>query len=108
MSAKISEAMIQKGVLDFLELFSRTKPVYYFRAGAGAVKTEQGRFFKTGRAGLPDIIVLYMGRMIGLEVKTATGKQSQGQKQAQEDIVNAGGEYHVIRSIADVKKVLPL
>ena len=104
----MNESTIQKGIMDYLELFSRTNPIYYFRAGAGAMKTAQGRFFKTGRPGLSDIVVLYLGRFIGLEVKTKTGRQSQAQKQAEVDILAAGGEYYIVRSIADVRKVLPL
>jgi len=104
----MKESVIQKGILDYLELLSRSKPVYYFRAGAGAVKTQQGRFFKTGRPGLPDIVVSYMGQFIGLEVKTKTGRQSQNQKKAEQEIRAAGGSYHVVRSISDVKEILPL
>ena len=102
----MKESTIQRGILDYLELFSRTNPVYYFRAGAGAVKTQQGRFFKTGKSGLSDIVVCYLGRLIGLEVKTKTGRQSQNQKKAEQEIKDAGGEYHIVRSIADVKRIL--
>lgn len=108
MVVKRTEARIQRGILDYLELFSRTNPIYYFRAGAGAMKTAHGRFFKTGKAGLSDIVVCYAGRFIGLEVKTKSGRQSQSQKQAEKDIKAAGGEYHVVRSISDVKEILPL
>lgn len=106
----MKESTIQKGILDYLELYSRTKPIYYFRAGAGAMKTEHGRYFKTGRPGCPDIVACAWpeGRMIGLEVKTKTGRQSQAQKKAEQDLVEAGGEYHIVRSIADVKRILPL
>ena len=104
----MKESVIQRGIIDYLELFSRTNSVYYFRAGAGAVKTQNGRYFKTGRPGLPDIIVCYLGKLIGLEVKTKTGRQSQAQKQAEQDILQAGGEYHIVRSISDVKEILPL
>lgn len=104
----MKESTIQRGILDYLELFSRNNPIYFFRAGAGAVKTEQGRFFKTGKAGLSDIVVCYLGRFIGFEVKTPTGRQSQSQKQAEYDIKQAGGEYHLVRSIADVKRILPI
>jgi hypothetical protein len=104
----MKESVIQRGILDYLELFSRTNPVYYFRAGAGAMKTAQGRFFKTGKAGLSDIVVCYAGRFIGLEVKTKSGRQSQSQKNAEQEIKASGGEYYVVRSVADVKEILPL
>ena len=104
----MKESIIQKAVLDYLELFSRTHNIYYFRAGAGAVKTQQGRYFKTGKAGLSDIIALFKGKFIGLEVKTKTGRQTQSQKKAEREIKEAGGEYHIVRSIADVKEILPI
>lgn len=103
----MKESVIQKGILDYLTLYAKTNPIYFFRAGAGAVKTMQGRYFKTGRAGLPDIVVI-KDKFIGLEVKTKTGRQSQNQKQAEKDIKAAGGEYYIVRSIADVKEILPI
>ena len=105
----MKESIIQKGILDYLGLYSKTHPIYFFRAGSGAVKTQQGRYFKTGVPGLPDIIVCgSLGQFIGLEVKNEKGRQSQNQKQAEKDINAVGGEYHIVRSIADAKKIFPL
>jgi len=102
------ESVIQKGIMDYLELYSRTKTIYFFRAGSGMIKTQAGGYFKTGRAGVSDIVALVKGKFIGLEVKTKTGRQSQNQKQAEIDIKLAGGEYYIVRSIADVKEILPI
>ena len=104
----MKESTIQRGILDYLELFSRTNTIYFFRAGSGAFKTSAGRYFKTGVKGLPDIIALYAGRFIGLEVKTPKGRQSIDQKKAEDSILRSGGEYHIVRSISDVKEILPL
>lgn len=103
---KITEAMIQRAIMDYLDIVAKQKPIYHFRAGAGAMKTEQGRYFKTGRAGLPDVVVLLGGRWIGLEVKTATGRQSTAQKNAENYIKDAGGEYYIVRSVSDVKSII--
>src|SRR6056297_820842 len=102
---KMKESVIQKAILDYLELLSRTKPIYYFRAGAGAVRMSNGRYFKTGRPGCPDIIVCDRGSFKGIEVKTKTGRQSQAQKQAEKDINAAYGSYHIVRSVADAKRI---
>ena len=103
---KITEAMIQRSIMDYLAIVSKQQSLYYFRAGAGAMKTEAGRYFKTGRPGLPDIVVLYSGKFIGLEVKTPTGRQSTAQKNAENYIKDAGGEYHIVRSVTDVKRIV--
>ena len=105
MKFKQKESEIQKSILDFLEW---QKEIYFFRAGSGLVKLENGRHFKSGKPGVPDIIVVYEGRFIGLEVKTETGRQSEVQKEAEEQITDAGGEYYIVRSIDDVKDFLEL
>jgi len=102
------ESVIQKGILDYLKLFSKTKPIYFFRAGAGAMKTQQGRYFKTGKPGCPDIVCCFKGKFIGLEVKNEKGRQSQSQRKAEVEINDALGDYHIVRSISDVKEILPL
>ena len=45
------------------------------------------------------------GIYIGLEVKTADGKQSKEQKAIQDRITVAGGLYFIVRSVDDVKKI---
>jgi len=104
----MKESIIQRGILDYLTLFSSQKPIYFFRAGSGAVKTDTGRFFKTGKAGCPDIIVGYQGKFYGLEVKNEAGRQSESQKKTEDAIQRAGCEYHVVRSISDVKRLFPI
>ncbi len=87
----MKESIIQRGITDYLTMIQKQHNIYWFRAGSGAIKTEQGRYFKTGRPGCPDLIAIKSGKFIGLEVKTATGRQSQAQKQAEIDIKKAGG-----------------
>lgn len=100
---KIPEKQIQKAVLDYL---SYLKNIYYFRAGSGIIRTELGNYFKSGKSGCPDIIICYKGVFIGFEIKTATGKQSDVQRIAEETINNSGGKYFIIRSLDDAKIAL--
>jgi len=58
------------------------------------------------RAGIPDLLVLHGAKLIGLEVKAPKGCQSPEQKGIQEQFESAGGHYHLVRSIDDVKAVL--
>jgi hypothetical protein len=108
----LSEKVIQKAVLDYL---GTIPGIYFFRAAAGAVTTSTGRFFKTGKKGLPDIVCCVpkktdngrtVGVFIGLEIKTEKGRQSPAQKEAQKQIEEAGGHYYIIRSLKDVKEII--
>lgn len=103
MTIKRTEAMIQRAILEYL---NHIPGCYFFRAGSGAFQTAAGRYVKTGRPGVPDIICLFKGRFIGVEIKTETGRQSNSQKQAEKDILSAGGEYHIVRSISDIRKII--
>lgn len=103
----MKESVIQKAVLDWLEMYSRTHKIYFFRAGSGAVRMANGRYFKTGKPGVSDIIVCHHGRMVGLEIKTKTGRQSQAQKKAEKEIKESGGDYYIIRNLSDVKRIFP-
>ncbi len=104
----MNEIAIQKSILNYLTLFSRKHNLYFFRAGSGAIKTAQGRYFKSGKPGCPDIVCCYKGQFIGLEVKTDKGRQSQSQKEAEFEIGASGGRYYVVRSVADVAEILAL
>ena len=64
--------------------------VYYLLQGLGCYP------------GLSDMVAVKNGRVIHIELKTRTGKQSDNQIQYQADIEAAGGEYRVVRCIEDV------
>ena len=67
----------------------------------GAVRKKKGV-----RSGLPDLQFLYRGRSMAIELKTATGRQSENQKQYAAEFVASGGFYQVARSIAEVAEFL--
>lgn len=60
--------------------------------------------------GTPDIIcclsVAGMGILVGLEVKTATGRQSEHQKRFETMVRAQNGHYFVVRSIDDAQAAL--
>ena len=108
----MKESQLQRAVLDYLTWFGKTQKIYFFRSGAGQVQTQAGRFFKTGKPGCPDITIclqcknkagIIIGTFVAWEIKTATGRQSSLQKQAEKEIIEAGGFYYLIRSISDAK-----
>jgi len=51
------------------------------------------------RAGAPDLCIIFGGHFYAIEMKTPTGRQSDAQKAAQQEIIRAGGTYIIIRDI---------
>lgn len=100
------ESDIQKQCLDYLKILENQGKCYCVRTASGAVKTDTGRYFRTGRAGTPDIICCIKGKFTGFEIKNEKGKLSPAQKQAEESITQTGGEYYIIRSLDELTKIL--
>lgn len=99
----MSEAEIQRTICDYLAL----KRHFFWRQNSSG-SFQNGKFVKLppySMSGLPDIIVIRDGWFIGLEVKTKKGRQSKNQKEFQEKLEEAGGEYYVVRSIEDVQEI---
>ena len=105
MAVKRTEAMIQRACLDWLKMFKKNHNIIYFRAGVGSFKTAQGRYVRTGTPGLADICAVYDGVFYGIEIKTATGRMSQAQKKFKQELEAAGGQYHLVRSVSDIKEI---
>ena len=101
-----SERQIQQAVIEYLTLMERRFRCYFVRVGSGAIKTDDGRYFKSGKRGCPDVLLCLGGRFYGLEIKTATGgRQSDPQKDAQQMIEHNGGKYLVVRSAEEVMEL---
>ena len=76
------------------------------RVNSGILPLANGQFARGAIKGFPDIILLYRGNFIGIEVKTKTGTQSEEQKKMENLIVRNGGLYFVVRSLDEVKKIV--
>ena len=50
------------------------------------------------RSGTPDILVLYQGKLIGLELKSLNGRVSKAQKEVRLEMLGAGGEWVMVRT----------
>lgn len=105
MQAGVRESVIQKAILDWL-LWNR---VFAWREARIPTPIRRGRNIVGLRRadphtlGIPDILACFRGRMVGIEVKTDTGKQRPEQKAWQEKIETAGGLYLLARSVDDVQ-----
>lgn len=58
------------------------------------------------RSGIPDFIICYIGRFIGLELKDNTGVQSSQQKEWERKIKQAGGYYVLADNVEPIINVL--
>ena len=99
---KIKESEIQKTILDYLRLQG------YFcwrNQTVGIFKRSTGTYIPSQNVGSPDIFCLH-GELYGIEVKSATGKLSEYQKQWRDRFEKAGGKYIVCRSLEDIQKHL--
>jgi len=99
---KNEELTIQSNIVKLLRL----KGIMVFSVPNGAnfpnVHTRMLMMSSGLTPGVSDLIVLLKRDVIFLEVKTAKGKQSQSQKQFQEDVEKLGFNYHVVRSLDQV------
>ena len=50
------------------------------------------------RAGTPDLLILFEGRLIGLEMKSLIGKLSSAQEEVRLQILRAGGMWFLVRT----------
>ena len=75
--------------------------------GGKAIPLSAVRLKREGvKAGVADILILWGGRLIALEVKTPKGRQSPSQKAWEAECVGAGGVYHVVRSVDEAREFL--
>lgn len=89
--SKKEETRIQADIIDYLNF----RRVWNFRYQA-----------QVNKFGLPDIIAIYKGYFLGLEVKTKTGKATDLQLRTLESIRKAGGYAELVTSVDDVKELL--
>ena len=77
-------------------LASLGSDVFYFKEHGGPY----------GASGVPDIIVCYKGRFLGLEAKLPIGRLTELQKRAIDRINRAGGIARRVESVEDVKAII--
>jgi len=97
-----TENQILNSVCEYLTLhkyfFWRNNNVAIYDKSRGVFR----RMPKYAKKGVADIIMIDKGICYGLEIKKDKGIQSKEQKKFENDFINAGGKYYVIRSIDDV------
>ena len=106
-AANGGEAAILKSILIYLQ----ARHVLAFRQNVGAVEAVyhgKSRFMRFGVAGMSDVIAYPKPPrpVLFIEVKTATGKQSDLQASFQQQVESHGHKYVIARSIEDVEEAL--
>lgn len=104
------EQKIQNKILDLLT----ARGVFHFRVkNTASYDPRAGRYMLTGKGfkkGVPDIVCIApTGKFVGIEVKRAEGgKVSPEQVMFKKRVEELGGEYHIVRSVADVEGIASL
>lgn len=86
---RLSETDIRKQIQDYLRWQGWF--VYYNLQGLGSYP------------GLSDLVAVKNGRVVHIEIKKSTGRQSDKQKKFQKDLERAGGEYLIARKTEDLE-----
>jgi hypothetical protein len=95
------ETALTRSILDALALVRGW--VLVMRANSGRVRTERGGLVQLAPTGTADILGCLApgGRLIGLEVKTPTGRVTPAQVAWAERIRNVGGFVATVRSVPE-------
>lgn len=100
----MTEAEIQTAILHYLSACPNSR---FFRQNTGVAKIG-GRTTRFGVPGQADIrgIVTPRGRLVEIEVKSRTGRQSAQQKKYEAMLRSLGAVYILARCVEDVWRVL--
>ena len=104
-SNKVSEKDIQKAVGNYLTYVK----VFWYRQNSGMIFSNykgKERAFRAGVIGAPDIIAVINGIYVGIEIKNSKGKLSEHQVKFRVNLIKAGGEYWVIKSLEDIENAI--
>ena len=93
----------ENSVVKIIHSWLALRKIRAWRVNTGGVPARGGRFKRNVAAGFPDLVCCWRGRFVGIEVKTAKGRQQPSQKLFQKELEEAAGVYILARSLADVE-----
>lgn len=101
---KKPEALVSTACDAYLKLLG----VLTIRANAGSWADDQGHMIMGAKAGTADKILCMpgSGRFVALEIKSATGTQSDAQKKFQQRVIALGGLYILAHSKDELRDAL--
>lgn len=98
------EAGVQRAILDLLA----AEHVFAIRLNTGAFRNANGRpiFMHSGGAGVADIVAFPRGRVLWVEAKAPSGRQTPEQASFQQRVEREGHAYIVARSSDEILRWL--
>ena len=105
---KTPEQALQRAVAEFLTLALPTPDAWFTTIPAGGGGKVRGAILKGMgyKAGTPDMLVLHEGQAIWLELKSSKGRLTYEQEQCHMDLVGAGCDWALCRTLEDVERAL--
>ena len=95
-------------VMKFLDWTLPPDAIAHHSPGEGKrTKAAQATLRRSGyKAGWPDVLVIFRGRALLIELKTPVGRVSMAQRAMHKRLVYAGADMMVCRSVLDVQNSL--
>jgi hypothetical protein len=106
---KQTEAALQRAVVQYLTLALPPHEALFWHTPNGGWRSRAtaGRLKAEGvMPGVADIVIVWQGRVVAIELKTKDGSQSPAQKAWADQFTTAGGAYAVCRSVEAVERLL--
>lgn len=104
------ETEAQRAIIDELDFHMKRGELFYQRTNTtGIYDASRSVFRSLGKGvheGFPDILVVKLGRIIFIEVKSNSGDQSHEQVVMQEQVERQGAEYYVLRGTSRLEEIL--
>lgn len=106
--ARLEEAL-QRAVASYLDVALPDEAEWWHTPSQRGTRNryEMGILKVLGvRPGIPDVLILYRGQLIGIELKTPKGRLTPAQKVMRDRLMQAGALVAVCRSVDDVQAFL--
>lgn len=105
-SLALKESKIQTSIEIMLQTQEKIGNLFYIKNNSGAISFNRPNgsqgYMRAGKKGSSDFIVFFKGgKTVFLEVKTATGKQQDSQKEFEKLATSLGYEYVLVRSVQE-------
>ena len=95
----IRESHVRKVIQQTIDAATSPSEAFLFPIETGGRDGPNNRIDRSGKqAGAPDLMLIFKGKAIGVEVKLPGKKQQPNQVEFERKMKMAGGGYHVIHS----------